>query len=64
MTSNTMIYDVYIPYYTIRYTTSSNNPTYYSVERKLVKREDPPELEVGDTAALDDFLGDFNHEKK
>lgn len=63
-TSNTMIYDRYAPYYTIRYMTSSNNSTYYTVARRPIQREDPPELEVGDTAALDDFLGDFKHEKK
>lgn len=59
MTSNTTIYDRYAPYYTIRYTTSSNNSTYYSVARKPIKREEPPELETGDTAALDDFLVGF-----
>lgn len=64
MTSNTTIYDRYGPYYTIRYTTSTNNSTYYSVAREPIKREEPPELEAGDTAALDDFLGGFKHEKK
>lgn len=47
--------------YTITYTTTTGEVICTLLERP---REEPPELETGDTAALDDFLGEFSHEKK
>lgn len=52
--------------YTIRYTASTGETIYertYPI-KKPTKRRQEPELEAGDTAALDDFLGGFKHEKK
>lgn len=48
--------------YTITYTTTTGEVIYRTTVGK--PREEPPELEAGDTAALDDFLGGFKHEKK
>lgn len=68
-TTNTWYENTYVPYsYTIKYTSTSGETTYYDhfydAPRKPVKRRAEPELNAGDTAALDDFLGGFNREKK
>ena len=54
------------PTYTITYTTTRNNgeTTSYFPIRKFSKQQEPPELETGDTAALDEFLGRFKQDEK
>lgn len=52
---------VYPGEHTITYTTTTGEVIFTTIRRP---REEPPELEAGDTAALDDFLGGFKHEKK
>lgn len=61
MYSSTEWRTVYPSSYTVVYTTTEGQVIYKHVGEK---REEPPELEAGDTAALDDFLGGFSHEKK
>lgn len=66
-TSNTSYDDWYSRhrYYTIRNVySSSGSTTYYTTIVNPVKREDHRELEVGDTTALDEFLGGFKCEEK
>lgn len=69
-TSNTWYDNTYIPSsYTVRYTASTGETIYeqtypYYPPKKPVKRRSEPELEAGDTAALDNFLGGFGCAKK
>lgn len=47
--------------YTVKYTTTDG----YTITRTLnVQEESPPDLDAGDTSALDDFLGGFGDAKK
>lgn len=62
-TGNTWFNDLEfnMEYCTIEYTTSSGEKVYTTIP---LLRTEPPELQEGDTAALDDFLEGFSHEKK
>lgn len=68
-TSNTWFDDLdqrgYSPsYYTIKYTTSAGTTVYQQIPYTSLKRKQEPELEAGDTAELDNFLGGFGNAKE
>lgn len=52
------------PMYTVVYTTHDGRTIYERVPIKTVCCAEEPELNPGDTSALDDFLGVFADEKK
>ena len=66
-TSNTWYETTYTPYsYTVRYTSSTGETIYEQTYplRRPTKRRQEPELEAGDTTALDEFLGGFGNAKE
>lgn len=51
-------------YCTIEYTTSSGERIRSTIPCASVPRAEPPELQEGDTTALDEFLGGFGNAKE
>lgn len=67
-TSNDWYSTSYPGSYTVSYTTSTGQTIYetydYPIPAKRHRRRQEPELDEGDTTALDDFLGGFRNAKE